>query len=734
MMIFYRHKILFFLFFSCLYVQMHAQGKQSTVADSTITLIHVIQNVEASLLQDIRHQQMPAIYCKEVIDQEEYSATILLDSIIHNIQLLSTLSDSDKQIYLKSVMDLLQMFNANNVDKVDLDKLPSVLATYQECLWLLMNGKSYTSYLQQQPVDIASVIIANPVFNHSPGIFNYRAFLLLQQCILYPQKQMAILRKNPSVYFADSLLSVIARTNPNSIYDYAMGGGELSDKIQYSHDFLLRLIYKLANMPQGRWYIPFLDPLYQHRLSIETVTKAINSPSMYYNLLVKTRINFVQRMIVGDTPLLVQTELNWLARKGNEDFISKVNQLHNQPASIRFACLNYLSVPALYYLTVLSEDEIYTSSFLQGIYPRLFQHFRKSAYDSIFIQVDYDHFKKWIKICANYNKLGDFIAHCKPATGAQILSLFVSGLGTGTENKDIEDAVDIATTFASISSDYMQNYLLGQIKYNFDQMEMAHNQRGSQMYDLLYHIFLSKNPASNIDLNQLYHITPIYQLDYSAIKNVQGTIPIVQFFYGDLDGRNNFKVFMDTYKKDTRWHIEDGNDWVEISSLEGVPIVIYANKPLNDSLDLDTKAQNHLMSYLYNQQIYPTIVIHRGHSYFLPNTISLLPSSAKLLILGSCGSYHNLNDALLKSPGAQIISSKQIGVGIVNQEIINFILSSLLKQNVINWVPLWNDLGKIFKQNKYAYETFEDYVPPYQNLGAIFIMAYKQLNGYQSLQ
>ena len=36
---------------------------------------------------------------------------------------------------------------------------------------------------------------------------------------------------------------------------------------------------------------------------------------------------------------------------------------------------------------------------------------------------------------------------------------------------------------------------------------------------------------------------------------------------------------------------------------------------------------------------------------------------------------------------------------------------------------MWTDLGKLFKGE--SKELFDDYVPPYKNLGAIFIKAYR---------
>jgi hypothetical protein len=39
---------------------------------------------------------------------------------------------------------------------------------------------------------------------------------------------------------------------------------------------------------------------------------------------------------------------------------------------------------------------------------------------------------------------------------------------------------------------------------------------------------------------------------------------------------------------------------------------------------------------------------------------------------------------------------------------------------------MWKELGGKFKNDAAAKEKFDDYIPPYKNLGAIFIKAYRK--------
>jgi hypothetical protein len=124
--------------------------------------------------------------------------------------------------------------------------------------------------------------------------------------------------------------------------------------------------------------------------------------------------------------------------------------------------------------------------------------------------------------------------------------------------------------------------------------------------------------------------------------------------------------------------------------------------------------------------MHPSVVVHRGHSYWLPGTIARMPADAKIVVLGSCGGYQNLNQILEWSPDAHIISTKEIGKGDINKPILTYLNQSLLSGNVISWRDMWKTLTDFFGKDPSpeVRESWEDYIPPYRNLGAIFIKAY----------
>jgi hypothetical protein len=89
-----------------------------------------------------------------------------------------------------------------------------------------------------------------------------------------------------------------------------------------------------------------------------------------------------------------------------------------------------------------------------------------------------------------------------------------------------------------------------------------------------------------------------------------------------------------------------------------------------------------------------------------------------------------LNEVLTISSDAHIISSKQVGTKTVNDPILKAMNDILLGGKNIEWLPMWKDLGKQFSGA--AKEKFDDYIPPYKNLGAIFIKAYRRAMSLES--
>jgi hypothetical protein len=338
--------------------------------------------------------------------------------------------------------------------------------------------------------------------------------------------------------------------------------------------------------------------------------------------------------------------------------------------------------------------------------------------DSLLMLVRFDHFRKWIKMAANYNTLDDFLKRMDKGNAEVLMKAFVNGLEKSTT---LEDAVDVADSYASINDKSIHDLILNQVQYNLEQAKKTDNKKAADIYNILNTLFLSMDSSNHIDVAATLGIPPVYFMPNKSMRNDSGQIIIQQFFYGDKDGNGVFNSFIGGFRN-ANWKITSNEKWVLVSSTKGVPVKIYSNRPLDEQKDLDAEAQAALCDYLTSNDLDPSMVIHRGHSYYLPSTLQQLDNSAKLVLLGSCGAYQHLNKVLSICPTAQIISSRQTGSGTINGPMINIIVEQLRQGKDLNWPQLWKTIGNIVSHKEY----FDDYVPPFKNLGAVFIMAYKK--------
>lgn len=566
---------------------------------------------------------------------------------------------------------------------------------------------------------VGNILVKCFAFQKNAGVEESQEVLLLKNIKEHPQKILPLLRANPDASFADSLLKVVSRTQQEDIYTYAQSTNTaLGRRIQNLDDPLIRTIAKLAVSNEGRMYFPFLDNLYKGKITTEEIDRSRADPFKYYRLLVNTEIEYTNRVRIRDTPMAMVALTGMLKQKAVEEFINIINGLHEQPDIIRMKKVETLNPQELYYLCVMGEVEIYTSSYLK-VYQRIFQRMKNANSDSLLISVGFDRFKKFIKMAANYNTLDDFLKRMDKGNAEILMRSFAGGL---EKTGSLEDAVDVADSYGSISDNSLRQLILEEVQANLTQQNKDEYKRGITIYDLLNSIFLSMDSTKKIDISAKFGIPPIYSVKNKALRDSSGRIIIQQFFYGDKDGASIFNIFKSAFSN-ASWKVVNKPEWIEVSSAKGVPITIYANKPLDEEEGLDEKAQANLDDYLREKELSPTIVIHRGHSYHVSSTIEQLFPSSKVVLLGSCGGYQNVNRVLSICPYAHIIASKQVGSGTVNGPMIMNITETLRLGKDLNWPQMWKNLGKKLKDN----DLFEDYVPPYKNLGALFIMAYNKL-------
>jgi len=626
--------------------------------------------------------------------------------------------------YLRGLRELLQDYNQRvRTQKEVVPLAPVLLQSFEACMERMAANQPIEPVFRRLPY-LAGEILA-PLFIQSKEIAGIKAAIYLKKCAFDAK---AILKELPVYADAvpvDSLLSVAAIKVPLDVYTYAQAiRTEQSKLIRQSKDPRVQTIVRLSEISNGTLFLPFLDELVRGNISMEEVRAIAGNDLQYYRLLVKTQIRYHERMIAGDTPLLANTLADMLQRKATDVFVNVMNDLHDSPEAVRFRIAEPLTPQEIYYLIVTTEDVIYTSTYT-NLYKRMMERTPGRRSDSLLMSVHLDRFKKFIKMAANYNRLDDFLNAMPELRSNQLMYAFINGL---QKTNSLEDAVDVADSYGSIQNPRLKNFLKEEARRNIEKSIQNNDRRGESIYSILHTLFRSSED-STINLTAALGIPPVYRVDYNSIADEKGQVVQQVFFYGDEDGVISFRNFMSMFTNKPEWKVQMGKEWVTITSTQGKPYTIYANLPLDYKKDLDQKAQENLIAYLTENNINPTIVVHRGHSYHLPHTLKQMMPSSRIVMLGSCGGYQNLAKILNVNEDAHIISTKQVGSYLVNEPILRTLNEAVRNGRNIEWIPLWQQITSSVRNDPKASELIKDYVPPHKNLGAIFIKAYRRRTG-----
>lgn len=658
-------------------------------------------------------------------------ATVKTDALQCALETDSTLGDQGKKKYLKGLRNLLSFYISSvRSRKVSPLILPDIINAHEKCIAADRKGLPIDGIVKGLSYEAAYVVSKsdNETFVKNPGYKACQEQVILKYCILHPVKIFETLKENPGMPFADSLVRLIAKKYPKQLYDYSQANNKLSQTIRnITDDKFIATVVKMAKSKDGQQYFCFLDNILKDKMTMEEVDAAKNDSVLYFRLLVKTQIEYAKRAQEKDTAFEFKTLGRRLETKARENFVNIINGLHNERSlDVRFKCIQALTPEELYYLAVTSDGGMYTSSFVKGVYPLMMKKLNNRG-DSLLIRVNFDRYRKFIKITAGFNMLDQYLASFpKPAKPGDedlanvLMRAFVNNL---EKSEGIEDGVDVADSYASISETLkpVAEEMLRNVQANYTRNVDQGNKKGIAIYNILNKLFLSADSTQKIDLTKELQIPPIYEVPYQDLTyDSTGKVAIQLFIYGDKDGIGLFPGLVNMFNN-SNWKIDQSNkQWVTITAAKGKPVTLYMNRPLPEEGDQDAKAQEALCSYLDKNNIDVKVTINRGHSYNAPYTIEQMSPESKIVFMGSCGGYRSIHDILEKATDAHIIGTKQIADAEVNNPFLKLLAEKLRTGSNIEWIPFWKELSKIATD-----PIFEDYVPPHKNLGALFIKAYK---------
>lgn len=654
-----------------------------------------------------------------------YPIARYVDSEISNIYRSVTkdrkLSVKQKDRGIKSmVFFMTDLGRKLQQQKFEVYDVPAALESYKNILSALNKKESLAPLLS--PLDPREIQLMTVAFGQ------YDEYNYLEDVAVYkrvassPEFIMHFLETKPGFRFMDSLLLAVAMHDPMKLVNYLnRKSAVLQSKIRSSDNRYIQQIVSVSGNKNASEIVPFLSLMIQGKLNPEDIIATRMKVTEYFQMLVNSLIAANQS---GDRSSRALEPLrSGIQKKSLSFYVNQVNELHDASDATRFASVKQLRPEDIYYIITSTGEDMYTSSYL-GLYKRMKSHFTNNNADSIFDIVGYDNFHVFMRLAANYNVLADFL-HSMPQEKAKgLLNRFIDGIGDN-DSTAIDRAMDIADSFGALTAaPELISYTESELKLNLARSKEENQYRGARLYNILLQVFeLVKEGGT---LNRLWAKLGNYEvLRQNLLANDKGEIVELVLFYGDEDGIASFRNFSKSYSDTNKWKAEKNRYWVSYRSVSGVPVVIYANLPLDISEELDRIAQDSLVAYMKQRSIEPAILMHRGHSYHLDKTLNRLQPSVNLAILGSCGGYNKAISIANINPDVHVIGSKKTGSQSINDPMLDVINNSLVDGQDLVWSDIWKQLNDRFSKDPAALSLFYEYFPPSHNLGLFVLKLFR---------
>lgn len=513
-------------------------------------------------------------------------------------------------------------------------------------------------------------------------------------------------------YFATEVLETAGRNSPTSLKRYIYNNTHpIYALLEKSNDSVIQAVLKMPRVTgyQSKAYV-LMDAIVKNRLTVSQAENICNSPQCMFKELATI---CTQREYIGKYS--VERELTDFSLR----FLREINDniAYNEPSA--FNAVETFTPNEIYFLMVFGREEVVTSSF-NGLYDRLRQKMRGENIAVLLKNVSHNRFRTFVSMCANYGKLEAMLADLPPNERDLLLVNFVSNINAVESNAE---GVEIAETLQNIHHADLLKVLHTEIKRQFIKAEKDNNKTATALYGVLASLVDGNAVTDKAwfrKLSQQIKIPAVTSLSSTVLMGAQDKCVAQMYFYNDPDGRDSYNNFINTYKVLPNWKIEDRSSFVVVKSVEGNAVEILANKP-----EYETNGQEAVADYMRKANALPSILIHRGHSFHTASTMHHVKSNVKLLIVGSCGGFYKLAEAIDNAPEAHIIATKQIGTKTVNDPILLAVSESIRNGRNIVWKDFWDGMKQKLGNNPH----FTDYIPPHQNLKSVFSKAYFSLLG-----
>lgn len=388
---------------------------------------------------------------------------------------------------------------------------------------------------------------------------------------------------------------------------------------------------------------------------------------------------------------------------------------HNRDESIgRMSARDaYLAVA---YGRTEQNDDFFTSVFDSALLPKL----RRSGAAAVVESARSLRVRQFLAAAAVHRRLDSF-------SNADVVSRCVTNLDRAA--RPVDEALAVASVIEEIRDPRAMQAVLAA---EYDRAVAERSAEGPAIYGLLaaslvrrVGIAAAAPSVRTIAARYIPFFSEPRTLAAAALFNAAGTMVQQHFFYDDDDGFESFVSFRNSYRGDPNWTWDDRGAYVVVAArgAGGRRIEIFANvpDPAKFGSPGPTDMRHTLARTLADKGRAPSMVVHRGHAYFVERTVRYLPGSVRLVFLGSCRGLENTYAVMSAATRAQVIATRAVGTLSVNDPLLKAINDELLRgAKSLDWERFWRSQEARLGKNA----AFRDYIPPYRNGAAMFLAAY----------
>lgn len=298
--------------------------------------------------------------------------------------------------------------------------------------------------------------------------------------------------------------------------------------------------------------------------------------------------------------------------------------------------------------------------------------------------------------------------------------------GVAEASNPLREAMRLAEIIDATTRPELRDEMASLVSAEFARCRAAGDLRGATLYGVL----AAKLSVDSVAAPYLPFFRSSDTLDTALLFGKDNDCIERYFFYDDEDGIASFESFLAAYERDPAWQVEDRGQYVHLTGRgpEGRRIEIFANVPIDGHLPKNRalegeagRRQQAIASELDRRGLVPTVIVHRGHSFWVERTLTYLAKSSLLVILGSCGGSTEVHAVIEASHDAQVIATRGVGETEINDSIMKAVNDRILRgDRILAWNSFWREL----KKNWGGSALFRDYVPPDQDAGTVLLRAY----------